>query len=124
MILLAFCLKTPAKYCRQQVAQLLGLLSCRQVASRPALSCQQVRLSAPVQEVHRPALSCQQVRLSAPVQEVHRLGQAVRLLNQVVHRLDQAARLLSQVVRLLVLKATLPFRDKQVWHLWASIHRS
>ena len=105
MILLAFCLKTPAKYCRQQVAQLLGLLSCRQVASRPALSCQQVRLSAPVQEVHR-------------------LGQAVRLLNQVVHRLDQAVRLLSQVVRLLVLKATLPFRDKQVWHLWASIHRS
>ena len=111
MILLAFCLKTPAKYCpedwcRQQVAQLLGLeLLPHQVASRLALSCQQVRLSAPVQEVHR-------------------LGQAVRLLNQVVHRLDQAVRLLSQVVRLLVLKATLPFRDKQVWHLWASIHRS
>ena len=94
MILLAFCLKTPAKYCRQQVAQLLGLLSCRQVASRPALSCQQVRLSARVQEVHR-------------------LSQAVQRLDQAVRLLDQAVRLLDQAVRLLVLKAALQFRYKQ-----------
>ena len=93
MILLAFCLKTPAKYCpedwcRQQVAQLLGLeLLPHQVASRLALSCQQVRLSARVQEVHR--------------------------LSQAVQRLDQAVRLLDQAVRLLDLKATLQFRYKQ-----------
>ena len=100
MILLAFCLKTPAKYCpedwcRQQVAQLLGLeLLPHQVASRLALSCQQVRLSARVQEVHR-------------------LSQAVQRLDQAVRLLDQAVRLLVKAVRLLVLKATLQFRYKQ-----------
>ena len=108
MILLANCLKIPTKYCPEgwrQLAQLLGLVLFQQVAFRLALSCQQVRLSAQVQEVHR---------LS---QAVHRLGQAVHRLGQAVHRLSQAVHRLSQAVRQLVLEALCLSQDRPLWPL-------